>query len=161
MKASALNRACFIALSGFLTVVSCATIPNFVISPYVEGYINATDIPMSQLEIERFAGFPIPITASDIHFSSHTGIDKTIYIRFDIPPNDLQAFLFGISSSIKLKSNYSPLKHIEFDVDWWNPNSAKTYSGVQYYPGGMVYDILVDHDSDAISVVYITINTAP
>jgi hypothetical protein len=87
----------------------------------------------SQASVESFIGAALPESASNI-YSAEDGFQDTImWVRFDVLPSDLPAFLesLGVEGSLDPEAS-APTPH---DATWWEPDTATIRAGVIYRTG--------------------------
>ena len=77
---------------------------------------------LTLLEMEEFIGAPLPSNAKNIRSYTQVGIDRTVYLRFDLPKDDVLTLLdsLGITSL----EDFSTL-HNHPSLEWWRPEQAE------------------------------------
>jgi hypothetical protein len=106
-------------------------------------------------EAEAFLGAPFPPQATDVRVFSEAGIDRIVYARFALPPDQIGAYLTALGLPA-LEANLAPFTlNTPAPVAWWTPDQAKSYAGTQRFTPKKTFQVVVDTTDPARSIVYV------
>lgn len=115
---------------------------------------------LSRSEIENYSFVKLPAAASALESYLVAGIDKRIWVKFQLPPADLPAFLSSAEFTQPLKEQSNPFPVSEpllpKDTQWWQPGTAKIYAGATLKTERFGKSILVDKTNPVSYVVYLS-----
>lgn len=87
----------------------------------------------SRERVEGFIGAALPASASDVYTAEGGFQDTIMWVRFDLPPEDLPLFLAALGVTGELDPDSSdPTPH---DAEWWEPETAVVRAGADYTAG--------------------------
>lgn len=114
--------------------------------------------PSTTAEIASIARISIPASASNIHAHAAGFQDRYIYVRFDLPPADLNSFL-GVTRYTPAVSESSAIpfqESIEPDETWWKPRSATRFLSGTNFVDGISQSVLIDISNPELYIVYVS-----
>jgi hypothetical protein len=116
---------------------------------------------ITQIEIERFIGADLPQQATDIKFSQQQGLDTLVYLRFNLPPEDLKLFLVTIGFKKTLKDLFPIVPTVSTGgrPEWWLPDHLTNYAAEEDIINGKVYQIAVDKSRTDAWIIYMLVST--
>jgi hypothetical protein len=109
-------------------------------------------------------GAPLPEDASNVYFCHTSFFGNEAWLRFDLPPEQVQPNLDAMDSQVTLEIGYNPL--IEFhrergaELGWWHPGSIQGVAGGYYLRSDAEFHnfyVAVDTSDPALWRVYIYI----
>lgn len=113
---------------------------------------------MSLNEVEDFIGAELPSAATGIHYKSDEGIDRIVYLRFQLPGEDVEQFLASINFNETLQASSQPFPATAgSDLEWWLKNRPKSFAGGSTISGNQVQEVLVDRSDPAVQTIYLRV----
>ncbi len=110
-------------------------------------------------EAQTFIGAALPVTASDVQFSTRSQYGRIIWLRFSLPPDaDVSAFITAMGITEPLKRDFTPFPAAnpqEAALTWWQPTSSTIYSGLYWNTGAKIIEMLLDSTDSSKQVVYL------
>lgn len=109
-----------------------------------------------------FLGVPFPANAADIHVYSEAGIDRIVYVRFNLPVGEVAGYVAALGlapAEVGVAPFPRTLDAPRAAASWWTPGRATQYQGTRgSQPADApkkVIEVLVDTSDPAVAVVYI------
>jgi len=128
----------------------------FVIVPILENIDIDTEYDLE--EIEKYLGTELPTDAQNIHYSSSTFQEVSIYLVFNASPNNLENFLKHFCFDMPLNEQYNPFDNSvdsHYTTSWWTPLSVERYSGGTCNNKGNLYKVLIDKTDPVDQKLYL------
>ena len=122
-----------------------------------EGTYNYTD-EQAQVAIESALITTLPDTASNPYYFYTAFQDYYFRIRFELPPEDVSAFLDSIDHMCfeqPLIADLMPFYRTDTGHYWWQPFSAERYIGAEQCGDNPYWTMIVDQSNPTMSIVYI------
>lgn len=114
----------------------------------------------SQAEVEAFIGAPLPADARDLQAATTTGIDTLMIVRFDMPADQVDAFVSALGFTVEGRLNVPPWAASAHDeVTWWRPYDTESYTSYEELIDGRGYQLVIVPQSDDRVVVYLEVFT--
>ena len=97
-----------------------------------------------------------PTGTKALGYKEEPGLDRSIYLKLQIPRNELSTFLNASPfARIQLDRDIKAIDH-GIDEDWWRPDSVKHFmSGQALLPDAKFVDVLVDLDAKETVILYL------
>jgi hypothetical protein len=122
------------------------------------GDVLTTKDDLTLLEIELFIGTPLPSGAINIHFATSVAIDRVVYLRFDLPKDEIPVLLSSLRITAPLRDNFNVLYNIS-RLEWWQPDQVTNYQGTSQIINFKGYDMLVVELNDDTVTIYLSVTT--
>lgn len=134
---------------------------SHVVSDFEEALEPANSI-LTAAELEQIIGIPIPIdlSVSNIQSIAYSFWQSQIIgIRFPITPEDLSIFLdeLGVAQLQERLYPFHPNSQVLASVEWWTPDNAQEYAGLNFTRSQSFYDIMIDKTDPESLIVYLMI----
>ena len=110
------------------------------------------------LKIEQEFKTQLPDSVSNLHYYYTSYQVFFMQTRFDMPHDDIPAFLDSISHmcfEMPLQDNVMPFGSPESKKTWWRPRSAIQFKGSQECGNNPYWQLMIDQSSDEVAIVYI------
>lgn len=120
--------------------------------------VGISNSGMSLKEVEVFIGAELPSAATDIHYKSEEGIDRIVYLRFQLPAEHVEQFLASINFNETLQASDQPFPATAgSDLEWWLKSRPKSFAGGSATSGNQVQEVLVDRSDPAVQTIYLRV----
>lgn len=123
--------------------------------------------PLNQEQALAFIGQPFPASASNIHLLGEAALDTQVIARFDVPRQDVAAYLASLGVTAPLERNYSYSPFLSPDPplagasSWWAPpvagDAAGNFSGLYQQVGSKHYNLAVIEAAEGLARVYLQV----
>lgn len=110
-------------------------------------------------------GLTLPPSASSVRYAREGRVHTAYWIRFELPPADLDAFLDSTCFDAPLSDTvptfaYNADETLQANLDWWTPaESTRAVGGECALDGGVTFRLLVDQTAARLWTVYLEIVT--
>lgn len=121
--------------------------------------------PLNQEQALAFIGQPFPASASNIHLLGEAALDTQVIARFDVPRQDVAAYLASLGLTAPLERNFSPFLSpdppLAGAASWWAPpvagDAAGNFSGLYQQVGSKHYNVAVIEAAEGLARVYLQV----
>jgi len=142
-----------IAILGFFGFAIILPVCGCSISPSrdVEGESART-------QIEQHLGMTLPDSVSNLHYYYNSLQVVFMQSRFDLPADDVSAFLDNISLICMdklLQDNVIMFGSPNNKKAWWHPHTAEQFVRIEECGDNPYWQLMIDQSDDDIWVVYI------
>lgn len=102
---------------------------------------------------ESWLGTPVPATATDFRFEEETsGLDDFALMRFDLPADDLDAFMQAVGLDDALRDGRNTVRRSS-GPDWFMTDQLVDFAGADGWVNGHGLQITVDlADAETVTV---------
>lgn len=116
---------------------------------------------MTQEEVEQFIGTSLPASATNIQMETQRGLDTVVFIKFDLPPNQVPLFLSDLGFQTELREEYPIMSTAAASgtPSWWLPDGLSNYAAEGDFINGKGYQITVDKNNPHYWTVYLIVST--
>lgn len=105
--------------------------------------------PLSDQDIIRFVGAPLPDSATNAMMRGESALDTMVILRFDLPTSEVDNYIAALNiPEANLRQGYTPFlsDHPPYAVEWWNVDtrelSQPAYRGLYGQIGNKYYQVL-------------------